>query len=99
MLFCYYYSKNTGVQNWPSSSSHSYVLTSWAVFSAILILIYSSLLINFLTVPAKLEVPTTWDELLKEPDYNILMPGDSYLKTMFEVSWKKKISLNPFCMC
>lgn len=61
-------------------------MTSWVVFSALLVLIYSSILINFLTIPAKSVVPTTWDELIKSTDYDIIMESESYIKGMFEVS-------------
>ena len=75
-----------GIENWPTRSSHSFLLTSWVVFSALLVLIYSSILINFLTIPAKSVVPTTWDELIKSTDYDIIMESESYIKGMFQVS-------------
>ena len=76
-----------GIESWPSRPSHSLLLTSWALFSTLLVLMYSSLLINFLTFPAKSKVPTNWDELLKATDYDIMMEGESYIRRMFEVSW------------
>ena len=81
--------------SWPTRSSHSFLLTSWAVFAALLVLIYSSLLINFLTFPAKSKVPTTWDELLETPDYGIMMEGNSFIKPMFEVGLLDKKAWMP----
>ena len=75
----------TGIRNWPEKSSHSYLLSSWVIFSAFLILIYASVLINYLTIPAKAKVPLTWDELLQSQDYDIMMESESYIRRMFEV--------------